>query len=62
MIKKIIIGQLSFFSAIPVKSNYSIDEIAKYSFLAPIIVGVLLGIIEFLSYSILYIFFANLAS
>ncbi len=54
MSKMGIVGQLAFFSSIPIGSNVSVEDIAKYSFLAPIIVGPILAIIEFSSYTLLH--------
>ncbi|BDC00152.1 adenosylcobinamide-GDP ribazoletransferase [Saccharolobus caldissimus] len=61
MLKRIILTQFSFFSSIPVRVNATLEEVAAYSFLAPIIVGLPLAIIEFIIYSTLYFFLSTLA-
>ncbi|AAK43328.1 adenosylcobinamide-GDP ribazoletransferase [Saccharolobus solfataricus] len=51
---KEILAQFSFFTAIPVKSSASLEEIAESSYISPIIVGISLGLIESVAYLILY--------
>ncbi|WP_338599336.1 adenosylcobinamide-GDP ribazoletransferase [Sulfolobus tengchongensis] len=49
-----ILAQFSFFTTIPVKTNIPLEEIAEYSYISPIVVGITLAIIESGLYFILY--------
>ncbi|QXJ33731.1 adenosylcobinamide-GDP ribazoletransferase [Saccharolobus shibatae] len=49
-----VLALFSFFTAIPVKSNASLEEIAEYSYISPIIIGISLALIESAVYVLLY--------
>ncbi|MEM0174095.1 MAG: adenosylcobinamide-GDP ribazoletransferase [Sulfolobaceae archaeon] len=51
---KIALGQLSFFTILP-SPKVSIEEVARGSFIAPLIVGFILSIIEYVVYYIFWI-------
>ncbi|MQL55058.1 adenosylcobinamide-GDP ribazoletransferase [Acidianus ambivalens] len=48
-----VLSQLSFFTIIPSVSA-SLEEIAEYSFISPIFIGVITGVIDFVSYFSLF--------
>ncbi|ARM76220.1 adenosylcobinamide-GDP ribazoletransferase [Acidianus manzaensis] len=55
-----ILSQISFFTIIPsVKGD--IDLVAEYSFISPILVGTITGLIDFISYFLIYFLIGNLA-
>lgn len=53
---KAVISQLGFFSIIPVKVSSSLEEVASVSFIAPVFVGVISGLVDFSSLSLAYLF------
>ncbi|QGA55176.1 adenosylcobinamide-GDP ribazoletransferase [Sulfolobus sp. E5-1-F] len=58
---KRILALFSFFTAIPVRSNASLEEIAEYSYISPLIIGISLALIESVVYALLYKILGDLA-
>ena len=49
-----ILAQISFFTIIPSVRNVTLEEIADYAFLAPFIVGIITGVIDYFFLKITY--------
>lgn len=56
-----LIFQLSFFSIIPVPINANLEEIATYSYTAPLFVGSIAAFLDFIIYYLSWIFIGNAA-